>query len=92
MFIGILFTNDEIIREERNFLALKEKNSNDIFKSAENNGKSCNNLKVLEQKFGEMTLEAERIEIGRLAEDKKADYIRNLERIVYTTTFDIITG
>ena len=73
-------------------MALNEKNSNDIFKNEENNGKSCNNLKVLEQKFGAMTLEAERIEIGRLAENKKADYIRNLEKIVYTTIFDIIAG
>ena len=78
------------MREERNFLALKEKNSNEIVKNAENKTKPSNNLKGLDAQFGAMTLESERIEIGKLPENEKAELIRNLEKTVFRTTFDII--
>ena len=73
-------------------MALKEKNSNEIFKNAEMKAKPSNNLKGLDAQFGAMTLEAERIEIGKLSECEQANIIRKLEETVFRTTFEIITS
>ena len=73
-------------------MALKEKNSNEIFKYEENKAKPSNNLKGLDVQFGAMTLEAEKIEIGKLTESEQAKIIKNLEKNVFRTTFEIITS